>query len=272
MGMGGMVGGITQGVFATIAGAFAARSSTRSRREMQEIMGRDPAYEKMGYKNDMLGLAANRLNSRMTGAAQQERNIYSNAGNTISATNRYASDPSQAAAFALAAQGQADKSFGDMALAEAGDYENKYAALDTQKDRVANADREENRYGHEDKVRRFQDEMNFAMTKYKMRMAGAQGISNYGNQMASSMNSVFGSGGANMGVNGVSSDKRLKHSYYTVGKSPSGLNIYEFCYMGSDDRYQGVMAQEVPHAAVIMPNGYLGVDYNKIDVEFKKLS
>ena len=69
----------------------------------------------------------------------------------------------------------------------------------------------------------------------------------------------------------LGSDKRIKHNYHIVGKSPSGINIWEFSYLGSNDRYVGVMAQEVPHAAFMTENGYLAVDYSKTDVQFKKL-
>ena len=70
---------------------------------------------------------------------------------------------------------------------------------------------------------------------------------------------------------GIMSDKRLKHNYHVIGKSPSGINIYEFSYLGSDTRYHGVMAQEVPQAAMVMDHGFLAVDYSKIDVQFKQL-
>jgi hypothetical protein len=79
------------------------------------------------------------------------------------------------------------------------------------------------------------------------------------------------SGGGSAGGQGWS-DKKLKHNYRIIGKSPSGINIYEFSYLGSNERYQGVMAQEVPQASFIMGNGYLAVDYSKIDVQFKQIS
>jgi hypothetical protein len=49
------------------------------------------------------------------------------------------------------------------------------------------------------------------------------------------------------------------------------MNIYQFSYLGSNKRYEGVMANEVLHASFVGENGYLFVDYSKIDVEFKKL-
>ena len=71
---------------------------------------------------------------------------------------------------------------------------------------------------------------------------------------------------------GFFSDRRLKESYRIVGKSPSGINIYQFKYKGSDDIYEGVMADEVPYAAYENEHGYDIVDYNKIDVEFRRIA
>lgn len=86
--------------------------------------------------------------------------------------------------------------------------------------------------------------------------------------------SMFGGGGSG-GGGGVAdiqgSDRRLKHNYHIVGRSPSGLNIYSFSYIGSNTRYQGVMADEVPYASVIGKDGFLYVDYSLIDVDFKMI-
>jgi hypothetical protein len=68
------------------------------------------------------------------------------------------------------------------------------------------------------------------------------------------------------------SDIKLKDNVKLVGKSPSNINIYTFNYKGSDDTYQGVMAQEVPWASSLHDNGYLMVDYSKTDVEFRRLA
>ena len=70
----------------------------------------------------------------------------------------------------------------------------------------------------------------------------------------------------------LSSDVQLKEDIKLVGKSPSGLNVYNFKYIGKDETYQGVMAQEVPWAASVADNGYLQVDYSKVDVDFKKVN
>ena len=68
------------------------------------------------------------------------------------------------------------------------------------------------------------------------------------------------------------SDIRAKENIQLVGQSPSGINIYNFKYKGDDVTYQGVMAHQVPEASMVNDDGYLMVDYSKIDVEFKKVN
>jgi len=66
------------------------------------------------------------------------------------------------------------------------------------------------------------------------------------------------------------SDIRLKENVELIGKSPSNINIYSFNYLNNPTKYQGVMAHEVPWASQKHNSGYLMVDYNKVDVDFKK--
>ena len=68
------------------------------------------------------------------------------------------------------------------------------------------------------------------------------------------------------------SDMRAKEDISLIGKSPSGLNIYKFKYINGNNYYQGVMAQEVPHASILGEDGFYKVDYSKVDVEFKKVN
>lgn len=73
----------------------------------------------------------------------------------------------------------------------------------------------------------------------------------------------------------ASSDRRLKENIKKIGKSISGLNIYKYNYIGKAKQYIGAMADEVmqvkPEAVVTMDNGYLGVNYSLIDVDFKEV-
>jgi protein involved in polysaccharide export with SLBB domain len=81
------------------------------------------------------------------------------------------------------------------------------------------------------------------------------------------------SDGGNLG--NFFSDERLKTDLQIVGKSPSGIEIYQFRYRGDLRRFEGVIAQRLltshPEAVVTTPSGYLMVNYDLIDVEFREL-
>ena len=70
------------------------------------------------------------------------------------------------------------------------------------------------------------------------------------------------------------SDISLKENIQFIGKSPKGINIYNFNYKGDSILYQGVIANELIgtefESAVIMGDT-LKVNYSLIDVFFKKI-
>ena len=74
------------------------------------------------------------------------------------------------------------------------------------------------------------------------------------------------------------SDKRLKNIIKLVGRSDSGINIYQFTYKFNPLQiYEGVIAQELINtefedSLILDKNGYYSVDYSKLDVDFKKLN
>jgi len=73
----------------------------------------------------------------------------------------------------------------------------------------------------------------------------------------------------------ASSDIRMKEDIEQVGVSPDGHKIYEFNYIGKPTRYRGVMAHEVVKIdpmAVGIRDGYLAVNYGKIDVDMEVIS
>ena len=68
------------------------------------------------------------------------------------------------------------------------------------------------------------------------------------------------------------SDTKLKENIEEVGVSPNGHKIYEFNYKGFKERWRGAMAQDVVKKnplAVDIRDGYLTVDYSKIDVNME---
>ncbi len=74
----------------------------------------------------------------------------------------------------------------------------------------------------------------------------------------------------------ASSDSRLKENVVKIGESIDGHNIYKFNYLEDNRKFIGVMAEEVlaknPEAVGRMDNGYWGVNYSKIDVDFKEVA
>ena len=102
-------------------------------------------------------------------------------------------------------------------------------------------------------------------------------IRSYGEERSGSVGtpvagpSIFGQvAGAGLAAYQMS-DIRLKKDFKLVGKSPKGIKIYNFKYIGDNKTYQGVMAHQVPQASIANEFGYLMVDYSKIDVEFKEV-
>ena len=116
------------------------------------------------------------------------------------------------------------------------------------------------------------------------RELGRQGIkagafTNIGAKIgAMKLPALFGGGSVTGAVTAVKtffsgfSDVRLKEDIRLVGRSPSGINIYEFKYKHVPGTWQGVMAQEVPWASTMTDTGYYMVDYTKVDVEFRRLN
>jgi len=70
------------------------------------------------------------------------------------------------------------------------------------------------------------------------------------------------------GAAATASDVRLKRDIERIGALPSGLPVYTFLYLWSDEQHVGVMAQEalavVPDAVIEGDDGYLMVDYAKV--------
>jgi hypothetical protein len=76
--------------------------------------------------------------------------------------------------------------------------------------------------------------------------------------------------------NSTVSDLRLKRGVERVGTHASGCGIYRFSYLWSDERYVGVIAQEVadlvPDAVRAGPAGYLAVDYGMLGMQMTRES
>jgi hypothetical protein len=84
---------------------------------------------------------------------------------------------------------------------------------------------------------------------------------NYQNQLGS-WNNILGDA-SKIGAAAIQfSDRRLKSNIRFVGQTAGGTNVYDYTLFGRRER--GVMADEVPYAAVLDPSGYYKVDYSKV--------
>ena len=275
--MAGMIGGITQTAMGTVGTIFSAIAGMKWDKEMDKLKEKDPEYSSSPYAANNLGMAQQLLNSRMAGASARERNIQTSGANARAGISKNVTDSSQALAMMAGMQGQEGQQYNDLAIQEGQDaYQKQNNLFNANKDMTV-----EHKDLFDDKVRRWQDQVNMITAQYKARKQGGSDIGQLGSGLSSMGGGMGGGGGSGVGsaaasgaMSGIGmgmSDKRLKHNYYVIGKSKSGINIYEFSYIGSNDRYIGAMAQEVGDAAFMTESGYLAVDYSKIDVPFKQV-
>ena len=71
------------------------------------------------------------------------------------------------------------------------------------------------------------------------------------------------------------SDVRLKTDIEKVGKTVLDLPLYRFRYRSGEERYEGVMAQDVlevaPDAVITGEDGYYRVDYRKLGIRMRSV-
>ena len=71
------------------------------------------------------------------------------------------------------------------------------------------------------------------------------------------------------------SDIRLKTDIQQVGTTAHNLPLYTFRYIGDDDQYEGVMAQDVlkvmPSAVSVGKDGYYRVRYEMLGIKLRLL-
>jgi len=184
-----------------------------------------------------------------------------------SGANRFAQDRATQMSGLGAKLGAAQNQIGALQQASAG-----LAGFGTQARGIAQA-------GLAEGYRDFIEEREFGGNQVKQMIGALSGapIRSYGEERTGYTTtpvagaSPFGQvAGAAMSAYAMS-DIRLKEKIKLVGKSPKGIKIYNFRYKGDDKTYQGVMAHQVPQASTPNQFGYLMVDYNKLDVEFKEI-
>lgn len=133
-------------------------------------------YQTNPYAQKRLGAANNLFNSRMAGAAEMERNIFSNQASAIGNVNKNATDASQALAAASGIGANTNQAFGQLQNAE---MQNKYAMLNNLNNAYAQM------IGEGDKVH------NSKMQKFQMDTAQKNALRNSGiNNIFSGIDSI----------------------------------------------------------------------------------
>ncbi|SEN51346.1 hypothetical protein SAMN04489859_1008125 [Paracoccus alcaliphilus] len=97
---------------------------------------------------------------------------------------------------------------------------------------------------------------------YQNRLGASQGA----------MGGLFGLGGSLLGAAGnaggfgaLFSDERLKTDVQRVGTTDGGVPVYTYRYIWGGPVMMGVMAQDVPEAAIQDESGFLKVDYSRVN-------
>ncbi len=165
--------GLGLGIIGGIGSIFGNR---RANRELEKLIGQNPAYKSNPIAAQRMALAQQLLNARQPGAAAAERNIYGAQANSLANIQRNATDSSQALALAAGTQGQTNQAFGDLAQQEAQGYQQRYQNLaGAQQGMIQEGDKV-----YQDQVRRYQDLAAIRGAQNQNRQNSWQTVSNFG--------------------------------------------------------------------------------------------
>jgi hypothetical protein len=74
----------------------------------------------------------------------------------------------------------------------------------------------------------------------------------------------------------LGSDMRLKQDITQIGTAANGLPLYSYRYIGHDQLFSGVMAQDVlhhtPDAVVTLPGGLMAVNYDMLGLKMERIN
>jgi hypothetical protein len=165
--------GLGLGIIGGIGSIFGNR---RANRELEKLIGQNPAYKSNPIAGQRMALAQQLLNARQPGAAAAERNIYGAQANSLANIQRNATDSSQALALSAGTQGQTNQAFGDLAQQEAQGYQQRYQNLaGAQQGMIQEGDKV-----YQDQVRRYQDLAAIRGAQNQNRQNSWQTVSNFG--------------------------------------------------------------------------------------------
>jgi hypothetical protein len=100
------------------------------------------------------------------------------------------------------------------------------------------------------------------------------GIGDIGAAVFDPGSAIFSVPSSPVGSGGFS-DIRLKENIIKIGRSLSGINIYEWNYIKQSNRFRGVIAQDLLgtefESSLSIKQGFYWVDYTNLDVKFEMI-
>ena len=192
--------------------------------QLQDLLAKNPTYQRSKYPGMMLGMANNTLNSRVPGADQLYRNISSSGQSAFNNASKYATDASQLLGANAGIQGQTDQQLGDLQLQEAdwkkfglGQLNDAYGAM-ANEDRYVN-EMGQQTYQNEVALRGAQAANKFAKRKALWNTVG--GIAQLGISAVGAFGGIPGLGGG--GSKGGGGSVSGGNSWFSKN-SPFGMN------------------------------------------------
>lgn len=180
--------GMALGTIGTIGSNL---DSDKTRGALLRLEGQDPSYQTSPYAKDRLGLASTLLNSKMPGYTQMQQNIQGAQATQDANIDRTATDSSQALALKSQAQAGTDQQFRNLGVADQQDYYNRLQNLTgAQQGMTSELDKE-----YQDRVRRWQDQINITMARNGIKTNEWQSVSNLGGMIGGMSGGMGGGGG-----------------------------------------------------------------------------
>ena len=184
-----LIAGLAVGAIGSIGKAI---GRGKANKQMEKLMNENPIYQENPLAKQRLGYAQVLVDSRMPGATQAERNIFTNQATQLGRLDRSATDASQALALASGIGAQTDKSLIDLGMTEAQDYQRRYGNLVDAQEGVIR----ENDKVFQDQTRRWSDKVGIRGAQQQNRQNTWGDISNFGFAVANmAASGAFGGGG-----------------------------------------------------------------------------
>lgn len=166
--------------------------------QLQDLIAKNPTYERSKYPGMMLGMANQAFNAQMPGSQQFQQNMFSNQANTNAAIGRSATDASQALSAYAGSQGQTANDIIGLQMQQADWKKFGLGQLNDAYGVMANEDR----YANEMEQQKYQNEVSLRGAQAANKMAKRKALWNTVGGIAQLGVAAF-TGGASSAASGI---------------------------------------------------------------------